>query len=232
MTRKTSHFEGEMYHVYNRGANRQIIFTCEEDFRRFQLLLHLANDPRTFNFRELARKYEGRAFAEMFLYENPDKSLVNVLGYCLMSNHFHLYLEQKTENGIPRFLQKISTAYSMFFNTKYDRSGVLFQGRYKSKHVNKDPYAQCLFAYIHLNPLEIIEPAWKEYGLKNKEKTRVFLEQYPHSSFYDYCVGSRPERAILACDKARSLFGEQISLENLLSWYVDELFAKVGPLQK
>src|SRR3989344_2030506 len=97
--------------------------------------------------------------------EVVDGSLVSVLAYCLMPNHFHLVLRQKNQDGITLFMRKLATAYAMYFNTKYDHSGVLFQCRYKSKHVNTDAYLRWIFSYVHLNPLEIIQPEWKERGI-------------------------------------------------------------------
>jgi len=166
----------------------------------------------------------------MFSEENPDKSLVDVLSYCLMPNHFHLLLRQKTENGISQFMKKISTAYSMYFNTKYDHSGVLFQGRFKSQHVNRDSYLQCLFAYIHLNPLKLFEPLWKEKGVIDVGGARLFLQNYRPSSYHDYCIDKRKETSALAYNEARELFGENISLDSLLQWFDNGVFTKDRPL--
>ena len=164
MLRRVPLVEGEIYHVYNRGAHKRDIFTTDWDYQRFQVLLYLSNTKDPINLRDLFEKHKGRSFGGMFS-EVVDGSLVSVLAYCLMPNHFHLVLRQKNQDGITLFMRKLATAYAMYFNTKYDHSGVLFQGRYKSKHVNTDAYLRWIFSYVHLNPLEIIQPEWKERGI-------------------------------------------------------------------
>lgn len=103
-----------------------------------------------------------------------------------MPNHFHLILEQSVENGTSKFMQKLGTGYTMFFNTKYERSGVLFQGTFKAIPVENETYLTHLSRYIHLNPVELKEPEWKEKGIKNWKLVNQFLENYRWSSYLDY----------------------------------------------
>ena len=206
----------EVYHVYNRGAHKARIFRRDADKDRFQLLLYLANDSSPLSFRELSLKYKGRSFADAFVRETPDKSLVDVLAYSLMPNHFHLMLRQKTEEGITTFIKKLATAYSMYFNGQHKHSGVLFQGRFKSSHIDGNAYFRYLLSYIHLNPIELVEPQWKEEKIQDPRRARTFLNRYRHSSFYDYSVRERPERVILAHDEIRDVLGKQNDFEELL----------------
>jgi putative transposase len=83
-------------------------------------------------------------------------------------------------------MQKVSTAYVMYYNKKYCRSGSLFEGKFKSKHASSDRYLKYLFSYIHLNPLKLIDKDWKENGIKNKSKTDEFLNKFQYSSYVDY----------------------------------------------
>ena len=98
------------------------------------------------------------------------KLLVEILVFTLMPNHFHLLLKQKQENGISKFMHKLGVGYSMYFNQKYERTGSLFQGTYKAIPVNNDSYFIHLPYYIHLNPLDLIEPKWKNGEIKNYNK--------------------------------------------------------------
>jgi putative transposase len=94
-------------------------------------------------------------------------------------------------------MNKLGTSYSMYFNKKYDRSGALFQGRYKAQHATEDGYLKYLYAYIHLNPLKILQSDWKEKGLQDKGKAILYLESYPYSSFIDYIGVERSEGCII-----------------------------------
>ena len=83
-------------------------------------------------------------------------------------------------------MKKLLTAYVMYFNKKYKRTGVLFQGRFKSEYINTDNYLKYLYAYIHLNPVKIKEPRWKELKNNNLKKLLFYVKEYPYSSLYEY----------------------------------------------
>jgi putative transposase len=212
---------GENYHIYNRGAHKQAIFTSEEDYRRFILLLYLYNTHHHVVMRDViskysAKRFKGQSLAETFKHEYSDKSLVDILAYSLMPNHFHLVLRAKEDTGIQQFLQKVCVAYSMYFNTKYGHSGTLFQGRYKSKHIDSESYFRYIFAYVHLNPLDLLQSDWKKAGIRCAKKARAFLSEYRYSSFRDR-IGARPESAILA-DDLPDFLKDQNDLDELLRW--------------
>ena len=129
--------------------------------------------------------------------EKQGETLVDIIAYALMPNHIHLLLKEKIEGGISRFMLKLMTAYSMYFNTKHERSGPLFTRPFRSRHVGSDEYLQWLFAYILLNPLDIHQKNWKEQGLKDKRAAQVFLREYRYGSFSDL-ARERPESGILS----------------------------------
>jgi len=189
MQRRINFSEGEFYHIYNRGANKTNIFLDHFDRARFQKLLLLCNRSKAITFRD----YIGRSYVEI----EKEEPLVDIGVYCLMPNHFHLLLRERTENGISIFMKKVLTSYSMYFNTKYEHSGVLFQGRFGARHADSDEYLKYLFAYIHLNPVKIIDPDWKENGIKDREKAKGYLSNYPYSSYLEYTGEERPEGCIL-----------------------------------
>jgi len=133
-----------------------------------------------------------------WLQMDRGEPLIDIAAYALMPNHFHLLVRQRKENGISNFMQKLMTGYTMYFNTKNKRTGTLFQGRYRSEHVQNDRYLKYLISYIHLNPIKLIDPAWKESGIVNSTRAKKFLEQYRYSSYIDYTDVPRKERGIIA----------------------------------
>lgn len=215
--------EGENYHVFNRGAHKQAIFTCPEDYDRFQVMLYLLNTKLPVVMRRILSEYKNRDLADIFLEEPSDRSLVDILGYALMPNHFHLILRQRSEEGISRFMRKLCTAYSMYFNVKYDHRGCIFQGRYKASHIDNDAYFRYIFAYVHLNPFDLMQADWKDVGVKNRALTRSFLSNYRHSSLCDYIGAERPEHAILSREGVPDFLRAQNDVEDLLKWESAEL---------
>ena len=131
---------GDIYHIYNRGVDKRDIFQEKKDTLRFYNCLHLFNtEMATKNYRLAS----GPASTE-------DK-LVSVVAYSLLPNHYHLILRQEKDKGIEEFMRRVATGYTSFFNQKYDRSGSLFQGRYKRKRIDSDEYYNYLFAYVNEN---------------------------------------------------------------------------------
>ncbi|MEK7099879.1 MAG: transposase [Patescibacteria group bacterium] len=216
MNRSTPLITGETYHIYNRGAHKNEIFSDSADYNRLLLLLYLSNRDKPVNLRNLLEKHKGLTFVRLLELEGPGTPLVDLFAYALMPNHFHFVIRQKVDGGISAFMQKICTAYSMYYNLKHQHSGTLFQGRFKSSHINTEPYFRWIFAYVHLNPLELAEPDWKEGNIRNSKAARKFLAEYRYGSYSDYCVGERPERAILAYNDAPDFLKTQNDLEEAL----------------
>jgi len=186
MLRKIKFVPENYYHIYNRGTEKRNIFLCETDYLRFLVLLYLGNNTEAINIKDFLSR--GRSLGELFHVERKG-TLIDIGIYCLMPNHFHLLIREKSENGIPFFMERLGTAYAMYFNKKNERSGNLFQGRFKAELVDSDEYLKYLFAYIHLNPVKIIEPEWKERGIRDFDKTREFLNNYQWSSYLSYTKG-------------------------------------------
>jgi putative transposase len=188
MQRRTLFIEGEHYHIYNRGVDKGNVFRNQKDWEHFQYLLYLSNgtNPLAFN----------RVRGDPFEWSRG-KTLTDILAYAVMPNHFHLIVREKTKGGISKFLGKFLTAYSMYFNTKYNRSGPLFCRPSRAKHIDSDEYFRWVFAYVHLNPIDLLESDWKEKGLRDTEKARLFMQSYSFSSFPDYFGEARQESRIL-----------------------------------
>jgi putative transposase len=103
-----------------------------------------------------------------------------------MPNHYHLIIKQAIDGGITQFMQKLGTGYAMYFNKRWDRKGILFEGKFKAKIIESDEYLMHLSRYIHLNPLNIMEPHWKQKKIKDIIKAGKFLEEYRWSSYPIY----------------------------------------------
>lgn len=195
MYRKTPFTENEYYHIYDRGVEKRKIFLNTKDYNRFVALLYIMNQDASFrmdNFLQNNQNNLHNIFAE-----EKEKTLVSILSYCLMPNHFHLILYEHTEGGISKFMGKLLTAYSMYFNTKYERSGPLLTRPFRSEHISNESQYMYIFSYVHLNPLSIIDKTWKEGGVKNRKETREFIEKYQFSSYQDFLENNRQESSII-----------------------------------
>lgn len=133
---------GEKYHIYNRGVDKRDVFLDQHDYLRFyqSMAFFNTNEP-TINYR----------LAKSSFTKTSENKLVNIEAYCLLPNHFHIIVEQTQDGGISEFLKRVSGGYTSYFNEKYKRSGVLFQGRYKKVHIKTDEQYQYLFAYVNEN---------------------------------------------------------------------------------
>ncbi|MBI3305973.1 hypothetical protein HYZ82_02445 [Candidatus Nomurabacteria bacterium] len=199
--RKTAFVENEFYHIYSRGNSKQKIFLDIHDYERFVKLLYLCNGEVGVDFREdIIRK---NISAWDFDCGRP---IVFLGAWVLMPNHFHIYLtinSRKSDfrnfrkNGVTEFMRKLLTSYSKYFNTKHSRTGGLFEGKFKSVHLEGDTQAKYLFSYIHLNPLRLIDKNWKENKTKDFKKNKNFLDNYKWSSYLDHKGIARPENKIL-----------------------------------
>ena len=149
--------------------------------------------------------------------------LVSIGAYCLMPNHFHLLLKEVVEGGIIRFMQKLGTAYAMYFNTKNERSGNLFLKPFRSRHVGDDRYFQRVVDYIHCNPAERFEPGWKRGTVRNMNRLERQLRDYRYSSFPDYARERRAIAAILSRDgfKVYQDRGQRRMLDDARAYYAD-----------
>lgn len=172
------------YHVFNRGTEKRKIFLDKFDFLRSVHYLFILNDQEQIvsTYRRSKSYERGRTS----FIDKPRKLLVDVVCFCLMPNHYHLLLRQRVDGGISKFMQKLGTGHTMYFNERYKRNGVLFQGKFKAVHVDTDEQLTHLSRYIHLNPIDLIESNWGEKGIKDKGKVFKFLKNYRWSSYPDY----------------------------------------------
>ena len=186
-------YPGNLYHVLNRGVDKRIIFIDKVDYLRFIRILYDFNNIEpvsNFSYFFAKQKQENSiGFANRYgvgYNQGSRKVLVDVLAFVLMPNHYHLLLKPRIENGVTLFMKKINIGYANYFNKKYERSGALFQGRYKSVIVTKEAHFIHLPYYIHANPLDLVIPEWRDGKVRNPKKAMDFLKSYRWSSFSDY----------------------------------------------
>jgi putative transposase len=208
----------EFYHIYNRGTEKRIIFLDEYDYNRFIFLLYLCNTTGRVDLGDLLR--QGLSLSEIF-NEERDDTLVGIGAWCLMPNHFHILIKEKAENGISLFMKKLLTSYSMYFNKKYHRSGSLFEGPFKARHLDNNNYLKYQFTYIHLNPIGIIDSGWKDKTIIDRRKAIAFLNNYKYSSYLDYSSQNRPEGNILNKKAFPEYFETVASFKEMLNEWLN-----------
>jgi REP element-mobilizing transposase RayT len=164
---------GKFYHVFNRGVDKRNIFSDEYDSARFLESMLVFN-----NIEPIGSIYE-RSFKKEALLGGPtpkSERLVNIVAYCLILNHFHLILEQVSEGGISEFMKRLSGGYTTYFNLREERSGHLFQGKFKARHVTTDEYLLHLSAYVNLN--DRVHQLGNSLGGPTPKLTRSSWEEY------------------------------------------------------
>jgi len=156
---KQTFFEGEqpLFHIFNRGVEKREIFLDDNDRNRFLFLL---------------------CAIEEIIGDIIDAKVVELVGFVLMPNHFHLIVQELKEGGVTKFMSRLSNSYTKYFNIKNDRKGYLFGSSFHKKLIDTNEYLLHLSAYIHRNPREI-----KKWN--NKES------DYPWSSYQDYIGENR-----------------------------------------
>ena len=190
------------YHVYNRGVAKQDIFLDEQDYKTFlsYLKLYLTSID-----------LQGQSLKSLKI--SPSRQLKNysqelkLLAYCLMPNHFHLFVFQKEDKSMADFLRSLGTKYSMYFNKKYKRVGHVFQGRYKGVMITNENQFIYLSKYIHRNPLDIVP-------------TVTVLGGYKYSSYQNYLGKFRQDWV----DKSEILsYFSKLSVEESYQQFVEEI---------
>ncbi len=192
-----------MYHVYNRGVDKRIIFADERDYAVFLSFLKYA----LLSDSEKSKKDE---FDPSLLTEAQRFNLrreglaekVDLVSFCLMPNHFHLLLFQHSPDGITKLMRSIITGYSMYFNKRHKRVGSLFQGVYKASRINSDAYWWHVSRYIHLNPIDL--------GTDYK--------MYPYSSYRFFTNNAKAEW--VKPDRVLGIFKNIAEYEKFVTEYI------------
>lgn len=180
--------KGDFFHLVNRGIEKRKIFFEEKDYLRFIHNLCDFNDAENVVLSYYRRRRASLRVSDVARPTKPTrekKEVVDILAWCLIPNHPHVFAQEKVHGGISLFSKKIIGGYTKHFNEANKREGVLFQGRTKIIKVSRDAHLIHLPFYIMTNPLDLIEPKWREKGIRNLKRAVDFLENYRYSSFQD-----------------------------------------------
>jgi len=196
---------GEYYHIYNRGSDKRSITKNNNDAERFIQSLKFFNSKKPI---ESLRKI----ISDKNIKSN--NLLVEIICYDLNLNHYHLLLKEINDGGISEFMKRVSGGYTWYFNNKYKRSGVLFQGRFKSVHIKSNEQLLHTSVYVNLNwrvhKINIsgstadatdiskrIKSSWNEYIGKTKQNIcikEIILGQFESVKDYkDFALSSLKE---------------------------------------
>jgi putative transposase len=173
-------------HIMHRGNNRQDIFESEEDMIRIKEDIHYA----------------------------LEKSGCQLHAYVVMTNHLHLLITPESKEQLATFMQAMANKYARYFNAKHQRTGTIWEGRYKSCLVDSEHYLFTLYKYIEMNPI-------KAHMVES-------LNDYPWSSYAHHALGKADklisehhlyqalgENSVARCDAYKALFdGLDITKQN------------------
>lgn len=200
----------ELYHVLNRGVDGRDLFLDDSDRLRFVHNLFEFNDT------EPALTIRNVDLRSPHLRRDRHHNrapLVDIHAWCLMQNHYHLLLSERSEGALTQFLRKLNIGYAKYFNERHRRQGTLFQGRTKKVLIERDAHLLYIVHYIHLNPLDYFPGAeeWRvrsENKIQNATKALAYLDTYRWSSYLDY-AGKRNFPSILSMTFLKEALGEE-----------------------
>jgi putative transposase len=212
--RKTKFTKGGHYHLFNRGVDNRNVFVSKEDYDRFEAYLYLLNDtesPRAANYFVGNRK-------EAIFDNARTEPLVAVGAFSLMPTNFHIIVSPLLENAVPKFMQKLTTAYTMYFNDKYQRSGSLFEGTYKSTASNSENHLKYLLALTHLSPAYLFNRQWVHDDVLELESLSGQLMDYRYSSIGEYISG---KHTITSPNHFPRYFGRANKIDTYIRYWKD-----------
>jgi REP element-mobilizing transposase RayT len=200
--------ENEFYHIYNRGVDKRNVFNNGKDVERFfqSMLMFNTIEPigsifeNSFNHRKTKQTSKPKEV----------KVLVNFTAYCLNPNHYHFIIQQVAEKGVEKFMHRLGTGYTKYFNAKNKRTGSLFQGKFKATHIESNDHLLHLSAYVNLNgrvhqlgsrasKLVKNRSSWLEYLGQSNDifcKKDIILGQFKNSDEYKKFALETLERVI------------------------------------
>ncbi|MEK7669543.1 MAG: transposase [Patescibacteria group bacterium] len=192
--------ENEHYHIFGRGTNKEKIFIDKQDKTRFIFLItHLQSPIKIYNISWYTNNFIKRGtfgIKDEKVDEVLKKRNIKLIAFALMTNHFHLLIQNLEDGILSVYMHRILTAYSKYFNAKYKKKGHVFEGPFRAVHTKNNEQLLHLSSYIHKNPMEI-------GGWENS------YEKYPYSSYQDYIGLNR--------------WGDFLSTEIVLKQFKDQL---------
>lgn len=233
--RKEQFVNGEIYHIVVKGIDENVIFKDIDDHYRGVFSIYEFNNAKRVEIRERRRertkaKEQIKKICQEFkkikaqvcggrTSADSREKLVEVLAFCIMPNHLHLLLRQLKDNGINKFMVKLGTGYGGYFNRKYRRQGHVFQKQFTAVHIKNEEQLKVVFVYIHANLVSLIEPGWKEKGIKNPKKVIKFLENHKWFSYPDY-IGKKSFPSVTDRDFVLKIMGGEEGCKEFVEGWI------------
>lgn len=194
-----------LYHILNHSIEGRKLFLDSQDYARFvHNLYEFNNTAPTLEYSRRNGQNTNVGHRKSYIKER----LVEIHGWCLMKDHYHLLISEIVECGLVKFMMKVNIGYAKYYNERYRRHGYVFQGKTKKILVGNEAHFLYILHYVHLNPLDYLAGAtkWRERDrgdIKNTKEALEYLSGYRWSSYQDYC-GKKNFPSILI----KNLFGE------------------------
>jgi putative transposase len=212
--RKTKFVKGGHYHLFNRGVDNRNVFVSKEDYDRFEAYLYLLNDTES---QRAANFFVGKRNETIFQTTRTEQ-LVAIGAFSLLPTHFHIIATPLHEGSLSKFMQKLTTAYTMYFNDKYQRTGSLFEGTYKAKAATSENHLKYLLALTHLAPAQLFNRNWQEDDIFALEKLSGELTDYRYSSIGEYTEG---KHIITSPNYFPRYFGRAKTMDTYIRYWED-----------
>src|SRR3989344_339509 len=196
----------DFFHLINRGVDKRNVFMEDGDYIRFIHDMYVFNDTRSAPNYAVKDPLTGR----------KRDLLVHIHAFSLMPNHYHILASPVRDGGLSLFMRKLNMGYAKYFNEKYVRPGVLWQGTFKKVHIRRDAHFKYIPYYIHLNPLDLTHPQWRSGALHNAKSALASLRNYRWSSYLDY-NGIRNFPSLLHTSNLRAILGTKTDQDEEMS---------------
>jgi putative transposase len=238
--RKIEFVNGEIYHVVIKRIADRLLFDDISDYFRGIFSIYEFNNINPVKI--LDRRREIRVAKERIMRNSRDsrdpvsiilpdvrEPLIEVLFFCLMPNHIHLVVKQLIDRGITKFMNKFGAGYAGYFKRRHEikEKGYFFQNRFTVVRIKTNKQLKTVFVYVHTNPISLIEPKWKEKGIKNPQKVIKFLENYKWSSYQDY-IGKKNFPSVTKRDLVLKIMGGEEGCKK----FVDEWIKYKGKFKE
>lgn len=220
--------ETDFLHILNRGVDKRTVFEDSQDYARFvqgMYVFNSTNAPPLNISRSNANVRHPMSNINDSKKNETRQPLVHIHTWCLMPNHYHLLLTPLSENGLSLFMKRLNMGYSKYFNEKYDRSGALWQGKYKKVHIQNDAHFLYVPHYIHANPLDMSYPEWRNQGIKNTKTMWETLLKYKWSSLRDY-MGIKNFPSVIYTNDTKDILGKPVIIKHAMN----SLFSDESPI--
>ena len=182
------HGVGSIIHITQRGVRGSEIVKDERDRLRFTQALFYMNDTYS-DANWMRQPTPAEPFARPAHWPEREP-LVEILGWTLLTNHFHLLVREIREGGSAKFMQRLNGSLSTYFNKKYKEKGSLFQGGYRGKTVGTDSYFSYLVFYVLIKNVLDLYPGGLVAAQKDFDNAWQWAKRYDGSSFRDSVGGT------------------------------------------